>query len=61
MQKSIALLVPLMRSLRQPIVSAVHGAASGGGLALALGGDIRVVGPGARFNVAFVRTGLAVH
>jgi enoyl-CoA hydratase len=58
-QQSIANLVPTMRSMRQPIIAAVNGAASGGGLALALASDIRVCSPSARFNVAFVRVGLS--
>jgi enoyl-CoA hydratase len=58
-QQSIASLVPTMRSMRQPIIAAVNGAASGGGLALALASDIRVCDPAARFNVAFVRVGLS--
>jgi enoyl-CoA hydratase len=58
-QQSIASLVPKMRSLRQPIISAVNGAASGGGLALALASDIRIAAASARFNVAFVRIGLS--
>ena len=58
-QQSIASLVPLMRSLRQPVVAAVNGAASGGGLALALASDIRIAARSARFNVAFVRIGLS--
>lgn len=58
-QQSIANLVPTMRGLRQPIIAAVNGAASGGGLALALASDIRVCAPNARFNVAFVRVGLS--
>lgn len=58
-QQSIASLVPTMRGMRQPIIAAVNGAASGGGLALALASDIRVCSPAARFNVAFVRIGLS--
>jgi enoyl-CoA hydratase len=58
-QQSIARLVPTMRAMRQPIIAAVNGAASGGGLALALASDIRVCAPAARFNVAFVRVGLS--
>lgn len=58
-QQSIAKLVPTMRGMRQPIIAAVNGAASGGGLALALASDIRVCAPTARFNVAFVRIGLS--
>ena len=40
-QKMIAGLVPKMRSMPQPIIAAVNGAASGGGLALALASDVR--------------------
>jgi len=58
-QKSIAALVPKMRAMPQPIVAAVNGPASGGGLALALASDIRVAATSARFNVAFVRIGLS--
>jgi enoyl-CoA hydratase len=58
-QKMIAGLVPKMRSMPQPIVAAVNGAASGGGLALALASDVRIAATNARFNVAFVRVGLS--
>src|SRR4051812_39224120 len=56
-QKMIAGLVPKMRSVPQPIIAAVNGAASGGGLALA--SDVRVAAASARFNVAFIRVGLS--
>jgi enoyl-CoA hydratase len=58
-QKMIAGLVPKMRSMPQPIISAVNGAAAGGGLALALASDVRIADANARFNVAFVRVGLS--
>lgn len=58
-QKMIAGLVPKMRAMPQPIISAVNGAASGGGLALALASDVRIAAANARFNVAFVRVGLS--
>ncbi len=48
-----------MRAMPQPIIAAVNGAASGGGLALALASDIRIAAASARFNVAFVRVGLS--
>lgn len=58
-QKLIAGLVPKMRSVPQPIVAAVNGAASGGGLALALASDVRIAAQRARFNVAFIKVGLS--
>jgi enoyl-CoA hydratase len=58
-QQSIASLVPHLRRVPQPVISAVNGAASGGGLALALGSDVRIAAASARFNVAFVRIGLS--
>ena len=59
LQQRIAALVPALRGLRVPVVAAVNGAASGGGLALALASDVRIAGRSARFNVAFVRIGLS--
>lgn len=41
----------------KPMVAAVHGAAVGAGLGLALAADFRVAGPGARFSANFVRLG----
>ncbi len=58
-QQYIARLIPLMRSQPQPIIAAVNGAASGGGLALTLGSDIRIAAASARFNVAFIKVGLS--
>lgn len=58
-QQYIAALIPTLRAQPQPVIAAVNGAASGGGLALALGSDIRVAGASARFNVAFVKVGLS--
>ena len=58
-QSYIADLIPVMRSQPQPIIAAVNGAASGGGLALTLGSDIRIAARSARFNVAFIKVGLS--
>ncbi len=40
-----------------PVVAAVHGAAVGGGLGLALAADFRVAAPEARFSANFARLG----
>ena len=58
-QQHIAALIPRLRRLRQPVIAAVNGPASGGGFALVLGSDIRVAARSARFNAAFVRIGLS--
>jgi enoyl-CoA hydratase len=58
-QKMIAGLVPKMRSVPQPVIAAVNGPASGGGLGLALASDVRIAAASARFNVAFIRVGLS--
>lgn len=56
-QKHISSLISHMRSIPQPIIAAVNGAAAGGGLALLLGSDIRIAARSAKFNVAFIRVG----
>jgi enoyl-CoA hydratase len=58
-QRRISELVLMMRRAPQPIIACVHGAASGGGFALALGADIRIAGESARMNAAFIRIGLS--
>jgi enoyl-CoA hydratase/carnithine racemase len=42
---------------RKPIVAAVHGAAVGGGLGLALAADFRVASPDTRFSCNFAKLG----
>jgi enoyl-CoA hydratase/carnithine racemase len=48
-----------MRRCPQPIIAAVHGAASGGGFAFALASDVRIAGQSARMNAAFIKLGLS--
>jgi enoyl-CoA hydratase len=58
-QRSISEIVMRMRRCPQVIVSLVHGAACGGGFAMALASDIRIAGESAKMNAAFIRIGLS--
>ena len=57
-QSRAAQLISKMRSIPQPIIAAVHGAASGVGFSLALASDVRIITPQARFNAAYINIGL---
>jgi enoyl-CoA hydratase len=52
-------LTPRLRAVRQPIISAVNGPATGAGLAMVLGSDIRLAASSATFAASFVRIGLS--
>jgi enoyl-CoA hydratase len=58
LQRRLSAVVMRMRRCPQPVVGLLQGAACGGGLALALGCDIRFAAPNARMNVAMARIGL---
>jgi enoyl-CoA hydratase/carnithine racemase len=58
-QRQVSEIVMLMRRAPQPIIAAVHGAACGGGFAMALAADVRIAGESARMNAAFIRLGLS--
>ncbi len=59
LQQSYANLTIRMRQVPQPIIAAVNGPASGGGLCIALASDVRYASESARFNCAFVKLGLS--
>lgn len=42
-----------------PLIAAINGPATGGGLAISLAADIRIASTAARFNSAFIRIGLS--
>jgi 2-(1,2-epoxy-1,2-dihydrophenyl)acetyl-CoA isomerase len=48
----------LMADFHAPVIAAVHGAAAGAGLGLALAADLVVAGEGSRFVMAYTRSGL---
>jgi enoyl-CoA hydratase len=47
-----------LRSIPQPVIAAVNGAAYGGGMCLALGTDLRIAGESAHFNATGIVNGL---
>ena len=58
-QEKYSGLVLKLRSIRQPVIAAVNGAAAGGGMAIALAADIRVSTPEAYFVASFINIGLS--
>jgi enoyl-CoA hydratase len=59
LQEQLADLILAIHELPQPVIAAVHGAAVGGGLALALACDLRVAADDAFFAAHFIRVGLS--
>ena len=57
-QRNIRNIMLAMRRCPQPIVALLHGAAVGGGFALALASDIRLAAPDTRMNAAFIKIGI---
>jgi len=48
----------IWRHVPVPVIAAVHGAAFGGGLQVALGADVRIVAPDAKMSVMEIKWGL---
>lgn len=58
-QERFASMIRAIRSVRQPVVAAVNGAAAGAGFALTLASDVRIASDSASFHVAAVKIGLS--
>jgi enoyl-CoA hydratase len=58
-QEHLATAVTSLIELSVPVIAAVNGPAAGGGMALAVAADMRIVSTRASFVVAFVKVGLS--
>jgi len=59
MQHEVSSIIPGLRRIPQPVISAIHGAAVGDGMAIANASDIVVASRGTRFINAFIKIGLS--
>ena len=59
MQEHLAEMMLAVHELPKPVIAAVHGAAVGGGFALALASDMRVAADSAKFGSVFIKVGLS--
>lgn len=59
LQEKAANSVVALKGCTKPVIAAINGACTGGGLAFALAADVRLTVPTAKFGVAFVRLGLS--
>lgn len=57
-QQHIADLGDAFRHVRAPVIAAINGPAAGGGMALSLFCDIRVMAESAKFHASFIKRGL---
>ncbi|MFI1577874.1 enoyl-CoA hydratase/isomerase family protein [Embleya sp. NPDC020630] len=58
-QEHLSEMILAVHECEKPVIAAVHGAAVGGGLALALACDLRVADESARFGSVFIKVGLS--
>ena len=58
-QEYIAEAILTIHECEKPVIGAVHGAAVGGGLAIALACDLRVAANSAKFGSVFIKVGLS--